>query len=295
MEWARWPKTGGALCNPQTLSKVPNIQTACVGEVVRDLTQLLAKHLTFGEERSQELTQEQQVRTMKEGVEDFQDSGGGLWTLIVKLGVLAKFTLISQGQPGFIWDIFARIGRSFSFKLCGYEAMRGFSVSSLHCILKVIPGKIIKFLWGAWIPDAHVPILTALGVSPMGETRSIIWPTTSPLTCELYKPSCLGHDARYLGVNKYAQNIDPDLQELSVAMTTAVDWIVPPCPIRVDPKSRDRAYKGQKRRRHREKTAMWRQRWRETELQLQAKECQVRSAATRGWDVRRERMLPPRL
>ena len=67
--------------------------------MVGDLAQFLAKHLTFGEERSQELTQEQQVRTVKEGVEDFQDSEGGLWTLIVKLGVSAKFTLISQGQP----------------------------------------------------------------------------------------------------------------------------------------------------------------------------------------------------
>lgn len=97
--------------------------------MVGDLAQLLAKHLTFGKERSQEHTQEQ-VRTKKEGVENLQDSGGGLWTLIVKLVVSAKFTFISQGQPGFIWDIFARIG-SFPFKLCGYEAMSGFSLRSL--------------------------------------------------------------------------------------------------------------------------------------------------------------------
>lgn len=86
--------------------------------MVGDLAQFLAKHLTFGEKRSQELTQEQQVRTVKEAVEHFQDSVGGLRTLIVKLGDSAKFTLISEGQPSFIWDIFARIG-SFSFKLCG--------------------------------------------------------------------------------------------------------------------------------------------------------------------------------
>lgn len=97
--------------------------------------QLPAKRLNLSKGRSQEHTQEGQVRTMKEGVENSQDLGGGLWTLIVKLGVLAKFTLISQGQPGFIWDLFASIGRSFSFKPCGYEAMSGFSLSSLHCIL----------------------------------------------------------------------------------------------------------------------------------------------------------------
>lgn len=38
--------------------------------------------------------------------------------------------------------------------------MRGFPESSPHCILKVMPRKIIEFLWGAGVPDAHLPILT---------------------------------------------------------------------------------------------------------------------------------------
>lgn len=83
--------------------------------------QHLVKALTFGKEWNQEYTQEQQIKTMKQTVENLQKLWAGLWTLTVKLGVSAKFTLISQGQKDFIWDIFARIWRSFYLS---YVAMK---------------------------------------------------------------------------------------------------------------------------------------------------------------------------
>ena len=83
----------------------------------------------------------------RRGLRLCRNDGEGSGLSLCNLVVSAKFTLISQGQTAFIWDLFAKIGRSFYVSSMAVK-MSGFFIEFCTLYFKVLPRVIMKFLWG---------------------------------------------------------------------------------------------------------------------------------------------------